>query len=139
MIDRLIAIFGTRHHLMISGFQQRSYCSVGCCPRWRTRWCHDWVFIIVVKILKRTIVLSRLFIIAVKIWKKKLFSHNCSTRRPVLGEGQSYQMLQLHFHWGADDSRGYHQFFVNMFLQFLKRSDHTLNFSVKMIFLAFFG
>merc|ERR1711962_1597346 len=26
---------------------------------------------------------------------------------PVLGEGQSYQMLQLHFHWGADDSRGY--------------------------------
>merc|ERR1712037_965280 len=24
----------------------------------------------------------------------------------VLGEGQSYQMLQLHFHWGSDDSRG---------------------------------
>jgi len=31
---------------------------------------------------------------------------------PVLGEGQSYQMLQLHFHWGADDSRG---------------SEHTIN------------
>ena len=30
----------------------------------------------------------------------------------VLGEGQSYQMLQLHFHWGADDSRG---------------SEHTIN------------
>merc|ERR1711936_126153 len=28
------------------------------------------------------------------------------------GEGQSYQMLQLHFHWGADDSRG---------------SEHTIN------------
>ena len=32
--------------------------------------------------------------------------------RPVLGEGQSYQMLQLHFHWGADDSKG---------------SEHTIN------------
>jgi len=31
---------------------------------------------------------------------------------PVLGEGQSYQMLQLHFHWGADDSKG---------------SEHTIN------------
>jgi len=30
----------------------------------------------------------------------------------VLGEGQSYQMLQLHFHWGADDSQG---------------SEHTIN------------
>merc|ERR1712088_1046581 len=30
----------------------------------------------------------------------------------VLGEGQSYQMLQLHSHWGADDSRG---------------SEHTIN------------
>merc|ERR1712055_395064 len=30
----------------------------------------------------------------------------------VLGEGQSYQMLQLHFHWGADNSRG---------------SEHTIN------------
>merc|ERR1712072_998395 len=31
---------------------------------------------------------------------------------PVLGEGQSYQMLQLHFHWGADNSKG---------------SEHTIN------------
>jgi carbonic anhydrase len=30
----------------------------------------------------------------------------------VLGEGQSYQMLQLHFHWGADDTKG---------------SEHTIN------------
>jgi len=30
----------------------------------------------------------------------------------VLGEGQSYQMLQLHFHWGSDNSRG---------------SEHTIN------------
>ena len=32
--------------------------------------------------------------------------------RPVLGEGQSYQMLQLHFHWGADNTKG---------------SEHTIN------------
>jgi len=31
---------------------------------------------------------------------------------PVLGEGQSYQMLQLHFHWGADNTKG---------------SEHTIN------------
>jgi len=31
---------------------------------------------------------------------------------PVLGAGQSYQMLQLHFHWGVDNSKG---------------SEHTIN------------
>ena len=37
---------------------------------------------------------------------------NLSSFRSVLGEGQSYQMLQLHFHWGSDNSRG---------------SEHTIN------------